>query len=141
MGRCSIEIPAFPVDGALENERFARMGLAHLLNEGEQPLANLFFRGVGEGVKDEAVHGGVGKGIGKIGLHLAVAAAAQAEQLDAGAAGELGGVCHAATGGAYPVRETGAVNAYPVPEGVGEGFDMAAFPYANLDGIFFAEDG
>ena len=140
-GRCFIEIPVFPVNGALEDEWFPGMCPDKALDKGEEAFADLLLGGVGEGVKEESVHGSIHQGSGKIGLHFAVAAASQAEQLDTGGAGELGGIRHAAPGGADAVGETGPVNANPVSERVGECLYRTFFPNADLDGKFFAQDG
>ena len=43
-----VEITVLPVDGPLEDQRFAGMGCLDLLDEGEQPFADLLEGRIGE---------------------------------------------------------------------------------------------
>ena len=81
---CLIEVSSFTIDGLLENERNLRMSCSELLDEWEESLVDHLCIRIGECIKYESIYLGVAEDVSEILLELAVAAAAEAEHLDAG---------------------------------------------------------
>ena len=77
-----VEVAALAVDGALEDDRNIGMRGLDGLDEGEEPLFDLFDGGVGEGVDNECVDVRPGNDPGEALLELAVAAYAEAQVPD-----------------------------------------------------------
>ena len=93
-----VEVAVLAAYGTLKNERHTGVGSLNGLDERKEASLDFVDGGIGESVEDESVDvGGGGKSLGKIGLELAVAAAAEAKELQAGEACKLGWVGHAGT--------------------------------------------
>ena len=93
-----VEVAVLAAYGALKDERHAGVGGLNGLDERKEASLDFIGGGGGESVEDKSVDvGGGGKSLGKIGLELAVAAAAEAKELQAGEARKLGWIGHAGT--------------------------------------------
>ena len=78
-GSGKVEIPSFPVDGVLENQRLARMCSLEPLNERKEPFLDFINCRIGERVKDECVNvGSLGQCVCEVWLHFAVSGTAKA---------------------------------------------------------------
>ncbi len=104
-----VEVAVPAVDAADEYYRNARMGAPDSIDEREQTL----LYDLGGRIRECIEHVGVGVDIlkhsGEVGLHLAVAAHAEGQDLHAGVTHELHGVAHARAAGADAVGVGGTV--------------------------------
>ncbi len=73
-----VEIAPLPVDGPLEDQRFAGVGGLDFLDKREEPFFDLLDARVREGVEDEGIYIRGHKNISEIILEFAVSAASKA---------------------------------------------------------------
>ena len=96
LGR-AVEVSSLAIYRLLENQRNVRMRLLQLFDEREESFTYHLRIRIGERVEDEGIHVCIAEDIRIVWLHLAIAAAGDAEELKAGLAHELPYAAHAGT--------------------------------------------